>query len=255
MSDPHGDATSSRVNRQLTWLRVHAVASTVVILWLAWTALGSGDTAGFDRIEVGRIDVISESGLPALSIAGHGRLPGPTSEGVEYAQDLSGGRTVASGMIFFNDKGDEVGGLTYHGRLTDDGFSSYGGITFDQFQQDQVVSLQYQGTQEGRRAGVHVWDRSTEIPISGLLELVAARREATGAARDSLDARVAALRERSASAHRIFLGSEDGTATLTLEDTSGRPRIRMFVDSTDVARLEFLDGAGAVVQAYPDGGR
>ncbi|MDZ7780021.1 MAG: hypothetical protein U5R14_08845 [Gemmatimonadota bacterium] len=65
---------------------------------------------------------------------------------------------------------------------------------------------------------------------------------------------MAALRERSASAHRIFLGSEDGTATLTLEDTSGRPRIRMYVDSTDPARLEFPDEAGEVVSAYPSAG-
>lgn len=238
----------------MTWLRIHAVVSTLVILWMAYVLFAGEDVGRFDRIEVGRIDVVSTSGLPALSIAGHGRLPGPTFEGREYAQDLSGGRTTASGMIFFNDKGDEVGGLTYHGHFTEDGFSSYGGITFDQFQQDQVVSIQYQGTQAGRRAGVHVWDRSTEIPIHELLELVAARREATGAARDSLDAAVALLRERSGSAHRIFLGSEDGTATLTLEDTSGRPRIRMFVDSTDVARLEFLDESGALVRAYPDGG-
>lgn len=239
------------VDRQLRFLRIYAGLSALAIAWLAYSALSDDGVDEFDRIRVQRIDVMSESGLPALSIAGHGMLPGPTFEGREYAQDLSGGRTVASGMIFFNDKGDEVGGLTYHGEFTDDGFSSYGGITFDQFQQDQVVSLQYQGDQDGRAAGVHVWDRSTEIPIIELLDLVAERREATGPARDSLDARVAAMRERSASAHRIFLGSENGTATLTLEDTSGRPRIRMYVDSTDAARLEFLNEAGEVVRAYP----
>jgi hypothetical protein len=245
---------NDHVRRQLKVLRIYAGLSAIAIAWLAYSSLTSRRSAEFDRIEVRRIDVVSESGLPALSISGRGRLPGPTFEGREYPQDLPGGRTTASGMIFFNEKGDEVGGLTYQGHFTADGFSSYGGITFDQFQQDQVVSVQYQGDQDGRQAGLHVWDRSTEVPIIELLDLVAARREATGPARDSLDARVAALRERSASAHRIFLGSENGSATLTLEDTSGRPRIRMYVDSADVARLEFLDEQGAVVGAYPTAG-
>jgi hypothetical protein len=239
------------VRREVTFLKAYAVVSSLAILWLGLAVLGSGSDASFDVIEVHRINVLNESGLPALAIAGQGRLPGPTFEGVEYAQELSGGRTTASGMIFFNEKGDEVGGLTYQGDFTEDGFRSYGGITFDQFQQDQVVSVQYRGDEEGRSAGVHVWDRSTEIPITELLALVEARRTATGAARDSLDVAVAAMRERSRSAHRVFLGSDDRTASLTLQDTSGRPRVRLYVDSTDVARLEFLDETGAVVSAFP----
>ena len=240
-----------RVHRELKLLRIYAGASALAIAWLAYAELVGSRAADFDTIRVGRIDVVSASGLPALSIAGHGRLPGPTFEGREYPQDLSGGRTVASGMIFFNEKGDEVGGLTYHGHFTEDGFSSLGGITFDQFQQDQVVSLQYQGGEGGRRAGVHVWDRSTDVSVLEILELVSARRTASGEALDSIEARIAALADRGGSAHRIFLGSEDRTAVLRLEDTAGRTRVRLYVDSTDVARLEFLDAEGRVVGMYP----
>jgi hypothetical protein len=53
------------------------------------------------------------------------------------------------------------------------------------------------------------------------------------------------------SAHRVFIGSDNRTATLLMRDVAGRPRIRMFVDSMNVARLEFLDEAGQVVNAYP----
>lgn len=243
--------TDDRIRREITLLRIYAGLSALAIAWLVYAALSDGPATEFDTIRVQRIDVVSASGLPALSIAGHGRLPGPTFEGREYPQDLSGGRTVASGMIFFNERGDEVGGLTYHGQRTDDGFSSYGGVTFDQFQQDQVVSLQYQGDQDSRRAGVHVWDRSPDVSLAKILELVSARRGASGAALDSIQAEIAALAERGGSAHRVFLGSENRTAVLRLEDTAGRTRVRMYVDSMDVARLEFLDEGGSVVGAYP----
>lgn len=240
------------LRRALTVITVYGVLSSLAIVVLVYVALRGADRPSFDEIEVHRITVLNESGLPALVISGQGRLPGPTADGREYAQELSGGRTTASGMIFFNEKGDEVGGLTYHGRLTDDGFTSYGGVTFDQFQHDQVVSVQYSGDATGHAAGVHVWDRSTDISIAELLELVDARRVATGAARDSLDAVVADLRAGGLGTHRIFLGSRNRTAALTLEDTSGRPRIRLYVDSTDMARLEFLDESGTVVSSFPE---
>jgi hypothetical protein len=154
-------------------------------------------------------------------------------------------------MIFFNERGDEVGGLTYGGRLTDDAWQANGGITFDQFRQDQVVSLQYQDDGASRAAGVHVWDRSTEISIAEILRLVDARRTATGAARDSLEREIEALADRGLGARRVFLGSRDRTAALQLLDPEGRTRLRLSVDSLGAARLEFLDEDGQVVDALP----
>jgi hypothetical protein len=239
------------VRRELTILKAYAVLSALAIAGLGYVVLGGAAPTSFDEIDVRRINVRHESGLLALAIAGEGRLPGPTFEGREYAQELSGGRTTNSGMIFFNEKGDEVGGLTYQGRRTDDGFVSSGGITFDQFEQDQVVSLSQSTSSAARSAGLNVWDRGTQVSIGRILELVEARRTETGAALDSVNAVIAGLAEAGAlGTHRIFLGSRNRTASLTIEDTSGRPRIRMLVDSLDVARLEFLDEAGTVVRTF-----
>jgi len=83
-----------------------------------------------DVLDVHRINVLNPDGGLALAVAGKGGLPGPTFEGREYPQSLSGGRTDASGMIFFNERGDEVGGLTFAGRLTEGGHRAGGGLTF-----------------------------------------------------------------------------------------------------------------------------
>jgi hypothetical protein len=241
------------LRREVRILEVYAVCSAIAIVVLLLAVFRSSDHLRLDTLDVGRINVLHDSGLLALSIAGHGRLPGPHFEGQGYPQELSGGRTRATGMIFFNERGDEVGGLTYNGQLTEDGYRAGGGLTFDQFRQDQVVSLQYQDNGSSRAAGVHVWDRTTEVSIGQILELVEARRTAEGAARDSVEAAIRDL-ERSVgwlAAHRIFLGSQDRTAILSMQDRAGKVRIRMYVDSLDVARLEFLDAEGQVTSAFP----
>lgn len=246
-----GSDSPDRLARRLRFLEVYAVLSAVAIVVLL-AAVFTRRGGEMDVLRARRVEIVNEDGKYALVLAGRGRLPGPTFEGREYPQELSGGRVEGSGMIFFNERGDEVGGLTYRGQVEGDSWRASAGVTFDQFRQDQVVSLQYQDDGTNRRAGVAVWDRSTELSIGELLEVLDARQRATGAARDSLDQVVEDLRRRSAgTADRVFLGSANRTATLVLRDTNGRPRIRLYVDSADVARLEFLDSAGTVLHAFP----
>ena len=241
------------VRRDLRLLKIWAAGTTLALGILLLVAFRSPATMRVDTLEVERIDVMNDGGTIALSLAGKGGLPGPTFGGTEYPQELSGGRTTASGMIFFNERGDEVGGLTYHGDVTDDGYSASGGITFDQFRQDQVVSLRYSDNGQRRSAGVDVWDRTTEVAIEDLLPLLMARREATGSQRDSIEAALQEIvGDGSVGAHRVFLGSQDRTALLLLRDRDGRARLRLLVDSLDAPRLEFLDASGAVFHSIPN---
>lgn len=249
-----------RIARELRLLKAYAVASSIALAVLLFSAFAretstqddSGDNPQTqDILRARRIEIVNEDGRYALVLAGRGRLPGPTFGGREYSQELSGGRTQASGMIFFNELGDEVGGLSYHAQRAGDGYRAFGGIMFDQFQQDQVVGLQYSDNGTRRSAGLNVWDRSPDVALADLMDLIEARARATGAARDSLDRVLRETPGIEQSAHRIFLGSDNRTATLLLRDVAGRPRVRLFVDTANVARLEFLNESGQVVDAFP----
>jgi len=244
---------NDEVERQIRRLRRVNTVSLALLAVFAAVGIASLRERGktFEELDVRRINVLNASGLPALVIAGQGELPGPTFEGKEYPQELSGGRTQAAGMIFFNERGDEVGGLIFSGDLTEDGYRASGHFSFDQFRQDQVLALQYGDDGTSRRSGINVWDRTTEVSIAEILDLLNARLEASGTVRDSLDVVIQALAERGLGAHRVFLGSRDRTAELRLQDTEGRTRIRLSVDSLDVPGLEFLDESGAVVWRVP----
>lgn len=242
--------TPERVARELRLLKGYAICSSLALGALLFAAFAPTPQTQ-ELIKARRIELVNEDGKYALVLASRGRLPGPVFGGKEYPQALSGGRTTATGMLFFNERGDEVGGLTYHGQRNGESYRASGGIMFDQFDQDQVVGIQYSDNGTRRSAGLNIWDRTPDVAISSIIDILDARSRATGAARDSIQRVLSAIPGMDKSAHRVFLGSDNRTAALILRDTGGRPRIRLFVDDANVARLEFLNEAGQVVDAFP----
>jgi hypothetical protein len=243
---------SSRIERleaQVRVLRRYTIASTVALVTLAGAAFGPGrGTARFTELEVERINVVEADGRYALVIANAARLPGPIVRGQEYPVEISGGRAQASGMLFFNHEGTEAGGLTYGSLPSDDGAMAGGSFTFDRMNQDQVVQLAYQEMPGRVFAGLQVWDRP-ERHIEGLLDAVMAER-AGEIDQEELMRRIQP--EIQGTAPRMRLGSASRTALLDMNDTRGRTRIRLVVDSLDVARLEFRDEAGRVILRLPE---
>jgi hypothetical protein len=50
----------------------------------------------------------------------------------------------------------------------------------------------------------------------------------------------------------VFVGkTREKAAALTLSDPQGRPRLQLMVDAQGVAKLEFLDEKGNIVQRLP----
>jgi hypothetical protein len=202
-------------------------------------------------LSVERLDIVDSAGHPGLVLANGARLPGAVFAGKEYPPAWVG-RGRSAGMIFFNEAGDEVGGLIYEGASRDSSYRAFGHLSFDQWKQNQVVAMQYQDDGASRSAGVRVWDRPTDGPLEDQFAM-AERVQATaaGPVRDSLNRELARVRTRVSGTPRLFLGSEDRTARLELRDAQGIVRVRLVVDSAGVGRLAFLDAAGRPTAVYP----
>jgi len=81
-----------------------------------------------------------------ISDTAHG--PGAIFKGKEYPHP--DGRKVA-GMIFYNDEGTENGGLIWGGNKGKDGkVSSHGHLSFDNYEQDQVMVIEGNQDEEGK---------------------------------------------------------------------------------------------------------
>jgi hypothetical protein len=159
-------------------------------------------------------------------------------------------RPVA-GLLFFNEEGDEVGGLTFTGREVNGVRQANAGIMFDQYKQDQTIGFSYSEGNGRRSAGFQVWDRS-DTRLSELIEkLNAANKIADRAERDKAIAAVRATAPPGP--RRVFVGKNtEKAATVSLADGDGKPRLTLTVDAAGNPRIEFLDAAGKVVSRIPE---
>jgi hypothetical protein len=152
------------------------------------------------------------------------------------------------GLLFFNNEGFECGGLCYGGRAEDDGCNAGSILAFDRYNQQDVVTVGYHEIEGRRFYGVTIFDRPEE-PIAQLAAKVdVAMQLPEGPMRDeALNARA-----RQSGTERMIMGrTPEGEVAVQLNDSKGRPRIRMLVDKDDVPRLEFLNEAGEVVYSLP----
>ena len=241
-----------QLRREINRLRrTNVVAITLLFVVSAsafWQARGR---TKFDEIDVGRINVREPDGKLRLTISNHARLPDVVVGGKSYP--LRGGTGVHSaGLIFFNDEGNEDGGLIWQGHKRDDGYQASAALTFDQYNQDETVSLEYQDVNRRRHAGLTVSDRSDE-PIQIFAEslmVIRAIRDTAAQRRRMEQFRASAQAKGGLAATRLFAGKQpDKSAIVVLSDPSGRPRLRLVVDSLGSPRIDFLDEGGHVTRS------
>lgn len=243
----------NKTRKEFRALKAYAVVSSVLMIGLLLLAAKPGtNKVKFDEIDVERINIVDKDGTLRLAIANLERSPGVVIGG-KYMKSREGKRP---GLIFFNDKGDECGGMTWYGTDKDGRIDANGGLMFDQFNQDQSVGITYSQSGERRSSGLMVWDRPLMSPEDtklmqklGDLELMPDGPERTSAVkawRDEL------LAKGLGGALRVFVGrSRDNEASVVLNDTKSRPRVILSVDAKDRPSLRFLDADGKVVYSVP----
>ena len=247
----------TRARRELRLLKAYALFLTAVVGVLAVSAFRvpppqPAQPTRFTEIDVERINVVEPDGKLRLVISNRARSIGPIYKGKPFG--YAGG--TRPGMIFFNDEGTENGGLTFTGRRDANGrYQASTGMSFDQFDQDQVVTLQYNDNNGTRRMGLTVADRDDR----NIYDLVQARDSITAANPDTARRNTALRRLMGARdgvplyAERVYVGRDRSrAAVVNLSDPQGRPRLRLVVDSLGAPALEFLDEGGRVTARLPE---
>jgi hypothetical protein len=235
-----------RFRRQFRLMQASAAVSVCVLAVVAAAAWAQAPTPQkFGEITVERINVVDANGTLRLVMSNKDRM----HPGVIDGRTINRARPVA-GLLFFNDQGDEVGGLSVSGQATDTQRRANAILAFDQLKQDQTIALTYSENSGERSTGLQIWDR----PESSLGDLVDQINKAN--ALEDRAQRDAALKEIRAKAppapRRIFVGKQtDRAATVSLADGAGRTRLTLKVEADGAASIEFLDAAGKVVQRLP----
>jgi len=243
----------NEIRRELRLLKGYAIVVTALLGTISLAAFRqSSQKQKFTEIDVERINVVEKDGKLRMVISNRDRSIGPIYKGKPFG--YAGG--TRPGIIFFNDEGTENGGLTFDGKREADGtYHSQSGFSFDQFNQDQVLYLQYNDRNGRRNMGLTIADRAD----TDIYDLVAERDSIMKAVPEG-PARTAAIQKWAAPrngvplvAQRVYVGRDVSKAALVnLSDRNGKTRIRMMVDSLGAPSLEFLDETGKVTSRLPE---
>jgi hypothetical protein len=193
-----------------------------------------------DEITTRRINIVEPDGRLALVISDHARQHPGAMNGKDFPT-----RDRPAGMIFFNEEGDECGGMVYDGTKKEASFT----ISVDQYKNDQIMQLSYEQDSAAnltRSYGLKLWDRNDRFTFQQKLDFYNALPPHDSAA---LHTGMDSLRKLGyLTVERLFLGhTADGQTGLFLRDNKGIPRLRICIGKENEPLIQTLDDQGRVV--------
>jgi len=230
-----------KLEKQVRQLKIYALILTgVLVAWITY-----GFTAGsnhFKEITAERINIVERDGRVRMVLSNRELQHPGAMDGKQLAD-----RGRPAGMIFFNDAGDECGGLVYDG----DKKSASMTYSVDQWKNDQVMQMQYaQENENGKPVksyGLRMWERNDDFTLTKLMNYIDSLKKLNNNA--AYKAGLAKLRSEGLwPRQRLFAGRmENGDVGLFLSDSKGEPRLKIFIDSVDNPVIQSLDARGRVI--------
>ncbi|MDQ6941389.1 MAG: hypothetical protein M3169_02620 [Candidatus Eremiobacteraeota bacterium] len=235
------------VRRQLRALRIYAAATTAVAALALLGAAAAVRSASFDVVTVHRINVVDANGTLRLAIFNKDTEPDVIVNG----QTLKGRKgPPKAGLMFYNDRGDEQGGIGYSGAMENGRVHQGGLISFDPWEQNDNVDLYF--SQDGKNVEeALVFSQTDPRPITYFLpRYKRAMKLPAGPARE---AALKQLRDDGmAQRSRLFAGvGGDDHSKIVLSDHLGRPRLQLQVTPAGSASLQVLDENGNATATFP----
>ena len=229
--------------------RLLTVYSAVITLVFAVILLGgfaAPRNTSFREITVQRINIVEPDGTLRMVVSDKSLFPGIILKGKEHPHP----NRKTAGMLFFNDEGTENGGLTFDGKKDKDGqASSSGHLSFDEYEQDQVITID--ASQQGsRRTSAITMVDDPGFPIGDLIEVTDRIKDQPEEVKRNEISKFMATHGRPH--RRLYLGrGEDHSVALKLKDVEGRDRIVIEVAPDGAPAIRFLDESGAVIGQMP----
>lgn len=201
----------------------------------------------FKNIDVERLNIVEKDGTVKMTLFNSENMPPLIFEGEDI---LPGHRKDDnnSGIMFYNGDGMECGGLIFGSKKKESGeYESGLSLTFDQYNQDQVVQMSVIDYNGEQNYGLTIFDR----PKENIKETIERVKKIEGMEDEA--ERQKLIKELSKDNHkRMFMGkSSNGQVSVRMNDSKGKERIRILIDENDNPKLEFLNSKGEVTYSLP----
>lgn len=246
-----------KMNKELVFLRIFAIATVVGIAFIASTAFKKTGNQKFSEIDVERINIVEKDGTVKMIITNVERFPNGTD--IINDRPTNEGRKKRSGMLFFNEDGIECGGFIYDGQKTENGHSSGLSLTYDQYDGDQVMQLLTQDAGQGDNRFVSSMlafnDRPRKESQLKTAEIMKELEELRKKDPKAMQEKYKQYEQQGliGGVPRVMLGkSRSQNNGLFLFDDKGMPRAMFYVDKENNAKLDFFDDKGDKIASFPE---
>jgi hypothetical protein len=245
----------NNVKMQIRYLSVYAIVSSILLfiaLFLIFRMESNSKNLTVEELTAKRINIVEPNGQPRLVLSNVEKSPANLNHGKPFG--IPGGNR--GGLIFYDDEATECGGLVFSGRKDSSGkYFASGHFSFDQYNQNQVLYLQYLDDNGDRKTGLYVddWHNSPPYPEFRRTYKETEKLPNSPERDTKLKQLLEPVNGDPAFAHRVFIGKDaNKSALINLADGKGKTRIQLIVDSNGDAKINFLDEIGKVVYSLPN---
>lgn len=202
------------------------------------------DIENFDEINVKRINIIENDGTIRMVLSNREKQHPGRMDGKDWEK-----RERPSGLLFFNDEGDECGGLIYQTRPTKDGLISGMSITMDRYKDDQVLQISNQETVlDGEivsQRGIHINDYPADSHIEKRKKLITEAKKIADPKERSK--KINEIFDQYGDRQLLFLGKTKGNSQgLFLSDSKGQPKMMIYVDEQGNPKIQTFNSKGEI---------
>lgn len=200
----------------------------------------------FKLLEAERINVREADGTLRAALS--------NAAGFREGDRAKDGGTRIGGLMFYNEEGEETGGLVYRGRAIPGGQDADVSLTMDQYRQDQVVYLHHEEFKDSTSLkiddGLTVNQRPDFTGIKQEYDIYGQLEKLSPEAQDSLKLR--SLQDGRIGTRRLFLGVQRGVrdhtpyndAGVFIKNRWGQYAIKLYVDNDNKPHFEVYDPLG-----------
>ncbi len=238
----------NKLERRLNLLTAYAVVSTIVfgaILSMSFSSNNDNKDVAFDELTVKRINIISEEGELRMVVSNEFRQhPGRIN-----GQDIEK-RDRPAGILFFNEEGDECGGIIHWGKETDGATSSGMSFTMDQYKEDQVIQIinneYYSEGKQSIQRGLAISDLPTGSDLlTRMRKVEEIQNLLSTSSREEQQKIIEQYGNTLSSTQRLFIGkTKKNNAGLFLAGPDGKQRLNIYVDENNIPKIEVTDEKG-----------
>ena len=234
----------TRLEKEVRFLKIYAAVATLFCaIFLLSAFVWQSKKQKFEEIDVERINIVERDGKLKMVISNAQRQ----HPGIVDGKIIPREKGRSAGMIYFNERGDEIGGLVFSG---DTGQGQYGSLTFDKFRGDQTIAFQHLENNNGDYFAGVLFNDENMTTTNRLAKRDAIKRLADAEARRAAEKEMNDKGEFLV--NRLAIGrGRNKSAFISLSDAKGKERIQISVTADGTPKINFLDEKGNVTYSLP----